>query len=213
MERMCFLIFSGGLLGKWALQEIREGDFLIGADRGAIFLLNHGFIPDFSLGDFDSVTPLELKVIERQSRSFHSFDAVDKDYSDTELALNWALERNPAEIVLLGATGTRFDHTLANVHLLVACLDRQVPCRIVDEHNEIIVTRDRVTISKSRFANVSLLPLSPKVTGITLQGFRYPLDQATLSMGQSLGVSNILTGSSGTIEISSGLLLVIQSID
>ncbi len=207
------LIFTGGNLGSWAIDEIRQGDFVIGADYGAVYLINHGISPDLALGDFDSVTPFELAEIRQHSKAIDSCDAIDKDQSDTEMAFNWALDRDPQEIVILGALGTRFDHSLANVHLLRKGLESGIACRIVDEYNEIRVIDHPTLIKKSRYAHVSLLPLSLEVTGITLHGFKYPLHEATLSLGQSLAVSNILMSDTGKIGIQSGLLLVIQSID
>lgn len=209
------VIVSGGELGPWALDELGPDDRLIGADRGAWFLVANGRRPDLAIGDFDSVDPGELRRIEQASREFVSCDPVDKDYTDTELAVERALEASPSAITLLGALGTRFDHSLANVHLLVKCARRGVPGRIVDAHNELTlaVPGELHRVSRSRFAQVSLLPLSPEVTGITLSGFRYPLTEATLTLGQSLGISNVLDGSEGTVSIRSGQLLVIQSID
>ena len=209
------IIFSGGTLEEWALREVREGDWLIGADRGSLYLIRNGLTPDLSIGDFDSVTPAEKREIHQASREFQDCDPVLKDYTDTEMAIERALEQNPSEILLLGVLGTRFDHSLANVHLLVKCHNRGVPCRIADQHNELLIAGPG-TLSlrwKSRFSHVSLLPLTPKVTGITLTGFRYPLDDATLTMGQSLGISNVLEEPSGSIKTAEGLLLVIQSVD
>ncbi|HUC90585.1 MAG TPA: thiamine diphosphokinase [Paenibacillus sp.] len=207
------LIFSGGRLGFWALSYIRPEDILIGADSGSLFLVEHGFRPDLSIGDFDSVTPQQLEWIKAGSLSTEACDPVDKDYTDTELAFRRALEEKPDEIVLIGALGTRFDHSIANIHLLVEALRRGVPAVIADEHNEIRLTDSRLTIRSGGYANVSLLPLTPRVTGITLRGFRYPLTDAALEMGQSLGISNVLDGETGDIAIRDGWLLVIQSKD
>jgi thiamine pyrophosphokinase len=211
------LIFSGGDLGEWALEEtdtLHGSDILVGADRGAWFLVSHGFRPDVAMGDFDSVGASELADIRANSGQFIPCDPIDKDWTDTELAMNWALEQNPGEIVLLGALGSRFDHSLSNVHLLRKALAAGVPCKIVDEHNEIRLVSHRCEINRRpHFPQISLLPLSETVTGITLHGFRYPLINATITIGQSVGISNILETETGVIEVSQGLLLVIQSRD
>lgn len=212
-RRQRIVIATGGAIGDWALDELRPDDVLVGADRGALFLVRHGLRPVLALGDFDSVTAEELEEIRRGSDAVQECDPVDKDWTDTELAFNWALERQPAEIVLLGALGTRFDHSLANVHLLVRGLEQGVPCRIADKHNEVRLIAEAATLRRSRYANVSLLPLSPAVTGITLEGFQYPLQDATLRIGQSLGISNTLLGDEGTVRLRDGWLLVIRSTD
>lgn len=207
------VICSGGRLGEWALDVIHAGHYLIGADSGAAFLLEHGFVPDAAIGDFDSVSDPQLQLIRERSVQFIGCDAVDKDYTDTELAFHHALDMNPSEIVLLGALGSRFDHSLANVHLLALALDRGVPAAITDRNNRIRATDGTLTIERSGFTHISLLPLSPTVAGITLQGFRYPLDDAMLAIGQSLGISNVLEEAQGTIGIREGRLLVIESRD
>ncbi|WP_282939277.1 thiamine diphosphokinase [Paenibacillus sp. RC67] len=209
------IIFSGGNLGPWALRLIQPGDLLVGADKGALFLLQHGFTPDLALGDFDSVTPEEALRIERDSKRFITCDPVMKDLTDTEMAMNWALEQQPTEIVLCGVLGTRWDHSLANLHLLRKGLEAGVLCSIVDAYNRITLTDNRrpLQIHNNQYSHVSLLPLSLDVTGITLEGFQYPLHNATLTIGQSLGISNVLIEPVGVITISSGMLIVIQSSD
>ncbi len=207
------LLFAGGNLGDWALEDIREDDFLIGVDRGALFLVRHKRKPHLAIGDFDSVNTEELAEIQQQSDQFLTCDPILKDVTDTEMAFNWALERQPDEIVLLGVLGTRFDHTLANVHLLLKGLRAGILCRIIDEKNEVMLIDRPISVSKGRYSHLSLLPLTEQVTGITLEGFQYPLHNATLRIGDSLGISNVLLEKQGTIQVESGQLLVIKSMD
>ncbi|PZD93676.1 thiamine diphosphokinase [Paenibacillus sambharensis] len=207
------LIFSGGRLGPWALQAIRQDDILIGADSGALFLINNGYTPHLAIGDFDSVTAGEFELIQSRSRKTEACDPVDKDYTDTELAMIRALSFQPSEIRFIGALGTRFDHSIANIHLLVKANEARVPAVIDDAHNEIRLTDAELVIRKAGFDQVSLLPLTPVVTGVTLDGFQYGLTDAVLVMGQSLGISNILLKDEGVISVKSGMLLVIQSRD
>jgi thiamine pyrophosphokinase len=207
------LLFAGGNLGDWALENIHEDDHLIGVDRGALFLIRHGLVPHLAIGDFDSVTAEELSVIRERSRHLITCDPVMKDLTDTEMAFAWAMNRQPDEIVLLGGLGTRFDHTLANVHLLLKGLRAGIHCRIVDEKNEVMLIDKPTRVSQGRFSHVSLLPLSEQVNGITLEGFQYPLHRATLRIGDSLGISNVLQAEQGTIHVESGMLVVIKSID
>lgn len=213
MNTTRILLFAGGSLGQWAIRQIQPEDWLIGVDRGALFLVQHGFSPRLSIGDFDSVSFEEKAEIARHSQSISSCDPVMKDLTDTEMALTWALEQSPAQIILMGALGSRFDHSLANVHLLQKALAAGIPCKIIDENNEIHLMNRTLTIERDHYAHVSLLPLSPEVTGITLHGFQYPLENATLRIGDTLGISNVLKTETGTISVGSGLLLVIKSRD
>lgn len=209
------VLVAGGTLGSWAHPYLASGALLVGADRGALYIIESGFTPDAALGDFDSVSPEEKRLIEARSRLFLDCDPVRKDLTDTEWAFDWALSQNPASLILLGATGTRFDHTFANVQLLVKAAEQGIPCRIIDGHNEIclLAEEDCVDLIKGDYGQVSLLPLSGTVSGITLEGFMYPLLDAEIRVGQSLGISNVIVGETATVRIRQGKLLVIQSRD
>jgi thiamine pyrophosphokinase len=209
------ILFSGGHPGDDPARIIRPGDLLIGADRGALRLIRLGYTPDLAIGDFDSVAPEELETIRRTSRRTEIVDPVDKDYTDTELAFRRALELEPEEIVIAGALGTRFDHSLANVHLLAVARRHGIRAIVTDGRNEIRLAAggDRLTLRRTDRPTVSLLPLTPVVTGITLEGFRYPLTDARLEIGQSLGISNVLEADEGTVSVGEGWLLVMFSRD
>ncbi|MDB5055178.1 MAG: thiamine diphosphokinase [Bacilli bacterium] len=214
MKQQRIMIYTGGTLGAWALQDIRSDDVIVGADRGAFFLVQQGLKIDLALGDFDSVNETELQQIKQNSKTLLSCDPLLKDLTDTEMAFDWALNQHPKEIVIFGALGTRFDHSLANVHLLRKALKHEIACTIVDAHNRIHLIDCYVKLEKTKqYNNVSLLPLSLEVTGIRLVGFAYPLYNATLSIGQSLGISNYIIESFGQVHIQNGLLLVIESMD
>lgn len=209
------VIFSGGQLSEQLLKYIQPGDFIIGADRGAAFLTEHRVPMNIAVGDFDSVTE-EMKLeIKHATDCFIDCDPVYKDLTDTEMALEIALEQLPDEIIMLGALGTRFDHSLSNVHLLRRTLELDIRCTLADDHNEICLmdAKRPFTVINHDFTYISLLPLSMEVKGVTLDGFQYPLNQATLTLGKSLSVSNKLIHDKGTIHLTDGLLLIIQSKD
>lgn len=208
------LIFTGGSLGPWSLALAQPGDYLIGADRGALYLVEHGIAPDLALGDFDSVDGEALARIRAAAAETAEYDPVDKDWSDTELALREALARGYRDIVIAGGVGTRFDHSLANVQLLAFAAEAGAKTVLVDAHNEIrLLTEGGRLEADARYPFVSLLPLTAEATGVTLTGFAYPLSDATLRQGMSLGVSNVLTADEGFIALRGGSLLVIRSRD
>lgn len=207
------VIFAGGELSPEFLHVLDEDDFIIGADQGAWFLVSNGYTPDIAVGDFDSVSPEALQEIESKSKTTITCDAVNKDLTDSEMALDLAMDQQPESIILLGVTGTRMDHTLASIQMMTRALQRQINCYVMDSHNYITLTGSQVLVENLGYTYVSLLPLTPEVTGITLEGFQYPLTDATLKLGQSLAVSNKLLSARGTVTIRSGLLLIIQSKD
>lgn len=207
------LIFSGGYLNNWALTNIREEDYIIGVDRGAYFLYSNGIYMSIAIGDFDSVTRDEFQQISASSNELISCDAIDKNETDTEMAFNYALKKQPKEIILLGVLGTRFDHSIANIQLLYRGLRAGIVSKIVDERNEIQLVDRQLVIHRDRFRNISLLPFTQEVKGITLEGFQYPLQNATIRIGETIGISNILKEEIGKITVSSGILQVIKSND
>ncbi|KQY94139.1 thiamine pyrophosphokinase [Paenibacillus sp. Root52] len=207
------VIFTGGELFPEFLEALHKDDMIIAADRGALFLIEHGITPDIAVGDFDSITEEEQQLVREKSGRMIVVDPVLKDWTDTEMAFETALDHEPTHILMLGATGTRMDHTLANVHIMVRAMQRHISCSLQDKNNLMMLTTSEAVVEDHGYEYVSLLPLTPEVTGINLKGFQYPLQEATLRMGQSLGISNKLLGKSGTVSIDSGLLLIIQSKD
>lgn len=209
------VIVSGGRAGPWISTRIQAGDFIIGADRGALSLMKSGYELDAAIGDFDSVSVQEKAMIQAQSRYFMECDPVYKDLTDTEMALRYAMDQGAEHIMLLGVLGSRWDHSLANIQLLRIALERRVCCIIADEHNEIRLmdASSPLRLPQSPHTHVSLLPLTLEVSGVTLTGFKYPLHDALLQLGSTLGISNVLTADEGIITIRSGLLLVIRASD
>lgn len=207
------VIFAGGELSTDYFDLLDEEDFIIGADRGALFLVSHGYTPDMAVGDFDSVSPEALHEIQSKSKMTITCDAVNKDLTDSEMAFDIAMDQQPDSILLFGVTGSRLDHSLASIQMMTRALQHQISCYLIDSNNYVTLTGSQTIIQDMGYTYVSLLPLTPEVTGITLEGFQYPLTDATLKLGQSLGVSNKLISSSGNVTIRSGLLLIIQSKD
>jgi len=207
------VVLSGGQLGEWVHSFLHPDDLVIAADRGAWFAVRHGIRPHMAIGDFDSISPEQLAEISEISEQVNACDPVWKDLTDTEMAVEYALTCGVQELLILGATGTRLDHTIANVQLLEMTERQGVSAALIDANNEIRLATSHMTITRSGYQYVSLLPLTERVTGITLSGFRYPLQDAELVRGQTRGISNELTEPYGTIALSTGKLLVIQSKD
>jgi thiamine pyrophosphokinase len=163
------------------------------------------------VGDFDS---LDAQLVEqlRARGSQIITAAVEKDETDTELAVQLAIERGATHIVLLGALGGgRFDHTIANV-LLLAGFDT-VPIQIIDGPSTCWLLRGpgRTTIEGHTGDLLSLLPLTGDAKGIRTHGLYYPLNGDTLHFGKPRGVSNVLTRDEAEVSLESGMLLVIHT--
>lgn len=213
MTKNHIVICTGGQLQQWAIPYIHKADLCIGADKGALFLVEAGIKPYLSIGDFDSVSEEQLNLIRASSLHMKDFDAIDKDYTDTELALQEAIALNPRKITIVGGLGSRFDHSIANIQLLILAHQQYIEAEIIDENNRIFLVSKQTVVEKGSYPFLSILPFSDIVTGINLIGMQYPLHGATIKKGQAIGISNIILEQFGTIEVESGTLLVIQSKD
>ena len=128
------------------------------------------------------------------------------------MALKLAIELESTEVTIIGAIGTRIDHTLANIHILKEPLEKNIKCNILNENNNITLINE-TTVLKNKYPYISLMPLTTTVEGITLKGFKYTLNNATMKIGESIGVSNEQIEEEGIIEMEKGILIVIQSRD
>lgn len=139
----------------------------------------------------------------------------EKDNTDTDIALQLAIELKSSTITIMGALGKRMDHTIANIHILKYALDAKIPCEIWDANNRIYLIEDTHTFYKNKTYGkyISFIPLTSIVKGVTLKGFQYPLQNDCLSIGISLGVSNEIIEEVASIEIKSGILIVVESKD
>lgn len=212
------LIVSGGNINiDFALSFLKKNKYekLIAADKGLEFFLQAGIVPTDIIGDFDSLQTGVLEKYKMSGQGTIHLLPKEKDTTDTEEALLLAFEAGVEEIALLGATGKRMDHFLANLHLLKRCLDKEISCAIYDSWNRISLhDRGFELMKQQQFGTyVSFLPFAGSVKGLTLRGFQYPLSDYTLNPDNGLGVSNELQAEKAEVLFESGLLLMVQSRD
>lgn len=191
-----------------------EIDLWIGADRGAWTLIKNGIIPDYAVGDFDSINAVETAEIRKIAKSFITYPA-EKDETDLEIALLKAYEFNPRKLYLIGATGGRLDHALANIQTLYAIINRNIQGIILDKYNWLEMTmpgKYHVQYDEM-YPYISFIPYTENVKDLTLSGFYYPLENDTVSWGSTRCISNELLSKSGTFSYKEGILLLIKSRD
>ena len=188
-------------------------DHVVVADGGAAIAGRLGLTPTIIVGDYDSCDPTSLALIETWREAgieVRTYQHDTKWETDTELALLAALELNPTRIYILGATGGRLDHTLANVLLLTHPLLQEIDVRIVEERQEVFLAKKGRwnSIAGAPGDTVTLIPIGGDVNGVTLRGLRYPLDNQTLPVGRGRGVSNEISDDAA-LWFANGLLMVI----
>jgi thiamine pyrophosphokinase len=210
-EDMHIIIFAGGPLqpGKAVDAAIRRADLVIAADSGAQTALQLGLTPAIVVGDFDSLSipPETLKALGCQLIEV----SAEKDETDTELAINTAIQQGASEITLLGGLGgQRFEHSIANI-LLIA--DYPLPIHIIDGPSVCWLLRGpgKATITGQRGDLLSLFPLTADAQGVCTSNLYYPLRGETLRFGRPRGISNVLTTTQAQVSVEQGLLLVIHT--
>ena len=211
---MKIIVVAGGTLLDPGIFKsmVSRADRVVCADGGAAHLAGMGIVPHVVMGDLDSIDPSHQMDLEAAGVEFIRHP-VDKDYTDTELAAKWAVDNGATQIIFLGTTGTRMDHTLANIFLMEKIAAMGVACSMVDDHNEIHLVQDQITLEKRPGIYLSIIPITRKVTGITLTGLAFPLNNTTLYRGDSTGISNLFEASTASVSLKTGLLMVTLSHD
>lgn len=213
---MTAILICGGTLSAAFLKEVcnqYSGAKVFAVDGGLRVADEAGVMPDYLVGDFDTA---EASMVARyEGRCVTLRHKPEKDATDTELAIDEALDRGAETLLLLGATGTRMDHTLANVHMLYRILQQGKQAWLLDEHNRISLHGKPFACKRSEmFGNyVSFLPFFGETTEVTLKGFKYPLYGKTLTAGISLGVSNEAKEDTMEVSFERGYLLMIEARD
>ena len=212
------IIVSGGTVKEEFALEWLNGhgfDCTIAVDKGMEFFYHQNLVPDYMMGDYDSAPTELLEHFSHQEKvKIITLNPI-KDDTDTEFAIRQAITMGATEITILGATGTRLDHVMGNIELLGIGLQEEVSIELVDPHNRIrMVDQECVIAKEGQFGQyVSILPVTPQVKGLTLDGFRYPLKDYTLEKFTSLGISNEIEEDYGRITMQEGIVLVIESRD
>lgn len=209
------IIISGGNINKDFLEnEISKGNYknIIAVDKGLEMLDKCQITPDYIIGDFDSLNTDTLKkYVDVENIKIIKLNP-EKDYTDTHMAIKLAIELKSTEITIIGGIGTRIDHTLANIHILKEPLEKNIKCNILNKNNNITLI-NKTSVIQKKYPYISLIPLTTIVDGVTLKGFKYTLNNATMKIGESIGVSNEQIDNEGIIEIKEGILIIIQSRD
>jgi thiamine pyrophosphokinase len=205
------VIFANGHLPdpEAARALLQSGDFLVAADGGAQHLFSIGIQPDVLIGDLDSVSEELLADLVAAEVEVAQFPE-NKDETDLELALAYALEKRPASILIVAALGDRLDQTLANLMLLTTPGLAGIPVSIDDGIERAFFCRETAEIEGRSGDVVSLIPWGAPVEGLSTQGLQWPLQGETLYTDRSRGISNLMLSEHASLRFRSGLLLVIH---
>lgn len=218
-----FLILTGGTLsGEFLTDFLREREFekIICVDGALELVEKLGLDIDYLVGDFDSVKKEVLELfLERREKeglpvTIRRFQP-EKDNTDTDIAVSLALSEGAGEITILGATGSRIDHLLGNIQMLLKPLWAGVPAFIYDACNKIYLIDGKRRFYRDKLYGpyISFLPFDGTVKGVTQRGFKYETCKVDFTLGESLGISNELLEEEGSISFQEGRFLVIEARD
>lgn len=197
------ILANGKSPSKRFLQKLRSSaTVLVCADGGANAAARANIRPDLIIGDLDSVTPLT----ERTFQSVPRRRIAEQNSTDLEKALRWLLRKGIREITVVGATGGRLDHVAGNLNV-IGKYARRASLRVVEESGELLPVGAGREFSYAPGTTVSLIPLS-KCSGVTTQGLRWELRNATLELGVRDGTSNSVVSNPVWVHVRRGTLLL-----
>lgn len=204
------LMVAGGTVDINQLKEVYISNpdlYVIGVDRGGLVLCENEIKTHKLIGDYDSLSLEEKKTVfdfvKKSADSCVIEELIpEKDDTDTEHAFRFALTLKPEEIIMMGCTGTRMDHTYACIRMLKLAAQAGIKAYILDRTNRIRVIRDGISLSKDdQFGKyISLFPYGDSVC-VSLKGFKYEVEDMILTSDISRGVSNEFADSEGIISI------------
>lgn len=198
------LIIGSGNFSQNAMKFLDDKTYIICADGGYDHALSHGIVPDILLGDLDSVkSEVGVKTLVYPK---------EKDETDSELALDYAISKGYKDIVMTGVTGSRLDHTIGNIFLLKTAADNGARAVIADDNNEIYYVNSSIKLVGKRSEYFSIIPLCQNIR-VSVCGAKYPLHREILELGKNRGISNEFLENECIITIHEGSALVIKSKD
>jgi thiamine pyrophosphokinase len=192
---------------NWYRERGNSFDWVICADGGANWARTFGIIPNKVIGDMDSISEDERSYWEKMGASF-CLSPPEKDFTDTYLALDIARQEGGGDIAIWGGTGSRLDHTLANIFSAARFTDEGMNIRFESPTATIYLVKDSLLLKGQIGDTVSVLAIGGRATGVSLAGFKYPLEDAVVETDKPIGVSNIITGDEPLVQVTSGILAV-----
>ena len=212
------LIVTGGTIDIAFAKDFlsqRSYDYVIAADAGLEVLRPLHISPNAVVGDLDTVDKKVLEEYQNQPDIEFEIHKPEKDETDTELALLTAARQGCEAVDILGALGGRMDHAIGNIQLMYQFFCQGMEVNIYDARNRLyLLGRHKVFHREEVYGKyISFLPMTETVEGLTLRGFKYPLQRRTIGLGTSLCISNELKREEGILELERGVLLCVEAHD
>lgn len=195
--------------------SVAEEDFVIAVDGGLSYCSVLEVEPDLILGDFDSVSEKEAEAIEVLEHKIpERIIRLPREKDDTDMlaALKEGLARGYRQFRIYAGTGGRFDHTLANIQCLLFLKNHDAVGYLVDGTGMILVIQNEaVHFRKDLEGTLSLFSLVEKSEGVTIEGMKYSLQDASIQNDFPIGISNEFIGEEAMISVEDGALVCMIS--
>ena len=206
--KRAFIYTGGEVFPQYITERPEEGDIVIAADSGYNSAVAMGVKVDVLLGDFDSLSgeiPGDVPEILQLPPK--------KDLTDTQLAVEKAIEMGATDVVIIGSTAGRFDHAMSTLAILENLHSRHIRAQIVNGQNRVcFVKNTNHIVLRSQYKYFSLIA-TDKAKGVSIEGAIYPLKNKTLERTLQYAISNEVDGNAALITVKKGGLFIIESRD
>ena len=206
------LIYTGG---EWpdrqtARRLYEQADFVVCCDGAAVQAQKYNLPMDALLGDMDSIDPAVLQFYQSLPDPPEILTLpVEKDWTDTEYAVSYALEKGCTELTFCGGLGKRMDHSMGQIQILYDLCQKKIPHALYAENTFAVAFSTEYTLKTAPGQTFSLLPFEHNCC-ITILGAKYPLDHHPLPMGKTLGISNQAIHDRVIIQVHQGTVLLLS---
>jgi len=205
--KKCIIIANGRPPSKSVINFFKSKGYstLICADGGANSAFKLGLVPDYIIGDLDSVFPETLKFYSDKSTILKVKRQND---TDVEKCLKFAIRKKYSEAILLGVTGDRLDHTICNLGIVIKFYQK-IKCKIVAENSYLIPTDETIIFKSKVGENISIYAFD-RHTNITSDGLKYQLHNSSLPFGEKESTSNVAIRNEVKLVVKGGIIFIIR---
>lgn len=205
--KKCIILANGRPPRKSVVKFLmsKEYDTLICADGGANHAHILGLVPEYVIGDLDSIYESTKVFLKNKSEIIKVSRQND---TDVEKCLKFAMKKKAKDIILMGVTGDRLDHTICNLGIVKKFFNK-VSLKIVAENSLLVPYSGNVEIKTKKDETISLYGFDSK-TKILSHGLKYPLRNVPLPFGEKESTSNVATGEKVKLKITGGIIFVIR---
>lgn len=204
-----FVISGGEIFARYITERPEAEDIVICADSGYKNAVELNIHVNILVGDFDSLgkIPDDVDEIVRVP--------TEKNLTDTQLAVDIALNRGANEIVIVGSTSGRFDHALSTLSILEILAARKIGAIVVNGQNRIRYLKNSglILLRSDNYKYFSLIAVDELAKGVSIEGAKYPLNNKTIKRGEQFAVSNEILKNCALINVRKGGLYIIESRD